>query len=311
MRARLGSFLSFAMAGSLASAAGASSGADSVRAASVLLGEFETVFYSGGSRASPPGRSADVETGPLGVPFADLLGASSSLDKRAPADFAAGEMLVGAKDFEAPSQIGSVGYTFCYVVVLSGRSGLPPIAGYFRAAEAGESGGVSFWHWLARRGPDIAAADLSFYAATVGKSYLVVSNDVGELTRVFGRLGATHEDPPGARGLSFPDGPPRGSYWGYRRIPLEKTGGGGRGPGDFPSGSRALVLSLNKRPDSFTLGLVGPAVRPTPLILSPGLPPLRPSGSGRWQAIVTISSSEGSEERLFVVMGLFGFEIAL
>lgn len=292
-----------------------------LRAASALFGEFETVFHSKADLASGSGPykqllKQDADT--LRVPFADLLGGLDSLGKPASAEILrSGEaVLVGAKDFRPPTGLGSVQSQFCYIIVL-GTQGAPDLRKYFSGFPAGSASGNPVWQWSAPP-QEGHPTPYAFYVAQISGSYVLVSNNLDELQTVASRLISSEKSTPTLTDVRDWKLISQHDYWGYRRYRHSGVvNKDAAGVSDVTPSAEALIFFADPIQKTGVLRLLdadGGSRGKLNAAMSKAkapLPPLRPSGEGAWEAMIPFAGDQETGERMFDVMGLFGFAVYL
>jgi hypothetical protein len=292
------------------------------RAASALFADFESVLYEEPALLSSSGaynHLSGQETGNLRFPFVYLKGALDTVDSRTYADVLANSeaVLVGAKDFRPPSGLGAVRSQRCYVAILKSRSGFD-FRRYFHEPAANSADGMPIWSWTAKLSEfgENDTKSSSIYAAQVGQSYALVSNDLKELQTLAARLSSHDGDSQPLTGVREWSSVSRHEVWGYRRY--RHTGVVDQmaaGMTDVRPGAEALAFFLDSREKAIVLRLFlnPPADERTVALINSRatLPPLKPSGGGVWETTIPLAGNEESSERTFIVVGLFGFPVYL
>lgn len=294
------------------------------RAASALYREFETVLYSKSQLLSDPGRLdhlSKLEASNLRYPFSYLEIALDSLPSQSSTSVLAnsGSVLLGAKDFLSPKGLGPVRSQRCYVVVLAKR-GTPDFRKMFSYSPVAHAAGAPVWNWAAKIG-EFGEGDTrpsSIYGAVIANSYLLVCNNLTELQSLADRLVSSTDE--SARSLSRIrdwDEVSRHDFWCYRRY--RHTGISDRsaaGMDEVTPSAEALIFFLDSdkmgvlqldASDSTTATRINASMAKTNI----SWPPLRPSASAIWTTAITFSGDERSADRIFIVMGLFGFAVYL
>jgi hypothetical protein len=292
---------------------------DETRAAFALSNQFETVFYTDSTLLTGDGPYrglSEQDSNALRVPFAYLQAGLRAIDEGAPAELLrnADAVLVGVKDFRAPSGLGSVRSQFCFVVAGNGRGG--DVKKFFASrTPVATMGNISIWNWSAELGEfgekDRRASLL--FATRIPNSYTVISNSLDEIKTTVSSLQTS--------GLSSIDSKwthewallSQYDVWGYRRY--RHTGVVDReaaGMADVTPGAEALVFVVDVGKKTCTLRLLS-SDENTPAKLSERtlLPRLErlPDEPGVWLTVIRLTGDQESNERMFVVMGLFGFAI--
>jgi hypothetical protein len=292
------------------------------RAASVLFAEFETVFYSkadlvDGSGAYRQLSKQDADT--LRVPFADFVGGLDSLRNSAPSDILSnGEaVLVGAKDFRPPAGLGSVQSNFCYVVVLRGQGG-PDLHKYFSGSPAGSASGNPIWQWSAPP-QEGHPAPYTFYIAQASSSYIIMSNDLRDVQDTASQLISSEKSTPTLAGIRDWVLLRSHNYWGYRhyRHTEDASEAVASGASDVTPSAQDLIFFADPKQRTGTLRLLAADATAAQKLnesmakARAALPPLKPSGIGAWEAAISFTADQQTTDRMFDVMGLFGFAVYL
>jgi hypothetical protein len=294
-------------------------GSEEVRAASVLMAQFETVMFARAQFAvRGPGEkvsSLDPIRGPISYALTSLdsagRDASAALLKASEAAF------VGAKDFRSPSgpppNLGGVRSTLCYVFVLR-KNGTFDAHERLNRAATSDAPADPVWKWQVPH-QEGEPGPVSFYAAQVARAYFVVSNSLGDLQTVAKALAskATGE-PQGIRDWAALQ---QRDAWGYRRYRHGAVKDRlAAGMEDVRPGAEALVLLPNVKSSTLTQRLLGsPGAEATVTnINAHQLPfaPLKSAGAGAWETTFpVIQQDEQTATSLLAVMHLFGFGVYL
>lgn len=153
--------------------------------------------------------------------------------------------------------------------------------------------------------------------AQVPHSYILVSNKLDELQTIAMRLISSQNTPTLAdvrdwRLVSQHD------YWSYRRY--RHTGVVDRmaaGMSDVTPSAEALTFFVDPKQKTGVLRLLASddsaaeKLNAAMTKARAALPPLKPSGTGAWESMVPFAGDQHTGERMFDVMGLFGFAIYL
>lgn len=284
--------------------------------ASALFSEFETVFYVKADLlvgSSDLKGLAEQSANGLRVPFGDLLGALESLGKPVPDEIIgnASAVLVGAKDFRPPAQLGAVRSQLCYVVVLSSdsRFDLEKLASKSLVIS---SAGNSTWKWTVKP-TEGQREGQTFYATQVAHSYLLVSNDANDLATMTLRLvsGQTQTVPK----VRDWDSISQHALWGYRRYQqttVNDRDADAAGLTDVSPSAQALVFFLDSENKSGILRLLATDDSTAEKINAAAkLPLLKKVSSDVWQTTIGLRANETSSEQMVVTMWLFGFGLYL
>lgn len=290
-----------------------------LRAASALFERFETVFYAEGNFLSSGGPYKGLskqDTNALRMPFAFFIGDLAPLGKEISAAILenAKAVLVGARGFRAPVGLGAVRSQFCYLIVL-GRLPELDLRRYFGEATLALADGMPVWKRLAP--PMEGDPEPGFlYAAEVAHSYFSVSNNLEELQIVAKRLTSSDDDARILTEVRQWETVSKQKFWGYRRYRhsgiVDRVAAGME---DVTPSAEALIvlIDVKKRICTLRLLLSPPVAERTPAKMNErgNLPPFRPGGPGIWQTTIPLAGDEDTLERMFVIMGLFGFAVYL
>lgn len=282
--------------------------------ASVLLGNFETVFYARGDMLSDSTATKRLSKGDIEVmrtPFIELREILQSIDGRFSEQvLRSGEsFFVGAKDFRPPAGLGPVYSRRCYVVVLRRESSFS-LTNFFRRPPSTEVSGVAVWAWSAKVnefGEDDPRPS-TLYAAQLSGSYLLFANSIEELRIVADGLTAQENTHALPIGWSFVDGR---IFWGYRKYRHESISEPqAAGTSTIPPTAQVLLLSVDFNTKAATLRLTDPSSDEAAMtaITDPmNLPRFARQDQKDWQARVPLAGDQTSLERLASIMALFGF----
>jgi hypothetical protein len=286
--------------------------------ASALLENFESVFYSSTDLLSGAASSglSEQDRKALSVPFAQLSSGLKAFGVNAEADFmsASDGVLVGAKDFSQPQHIGSVQSRFCYVLILASRSTLD-VRQYFSNPPVAVVKDAPVWSWPIKPSEGHPGPS-SLYVAQVGRSYVVVTNELPEVGRVSDALKSFGESQTVLSNVNQWQYLSSHPLWGYRRYDesVKNNNKVAAGLADIASAAKALMFTVDLAKNVGRLRLETlPSDGRTVSNLSAktSLPPWMPSGDGLWDTNIPLRGDEITLERLFNVMGLFGFGIYL
>lgn len=290
-------------------------------AAAALFEQFETVAYSSANLLSDSRDYYRLPTqvrSPLRLPFYFFLSSLDSLGGKAKTDVlgSADAVLVGAKDFRPPDGLGPVRSQRCYIVVLRRRSAFN-LRKYFRQEPVSTTGGVPTWNWSVKLGEfgELDPRPSSLYAAQIGNSYLLVSNNLKELQVMAGRLSSQNPDGRILGEIRDWQIVSQHEVWGYRRYRhtevVDKTAAG---MAYVTPEAQALIFMFDREKNSFTLRLFCvPGEERTPAnINATGLfGRLKWFSGGVWERTVPLVGDfvdpEETLERLSAVMGMLGF----
>jgi hypothetical protein len=290
-------------------------------AESALFERFETVFFAKSEILYTPEANAQLSAGDAGrlrTPFGYLMRALDSLQDSASAEILASSsaVLVGAKDFRAPTGLGAVHSKLCYIVIL-GKSSDLDTRKYFNKLLTTATAGLNIWNWSAdlREFGEGDSRPSSLFATQISRSYLIVSNDIAELTEIAGQLNSPKNNPKILEAMHGWGSVNQHEFWGYRRYRhngiVDRTAAGMT---EVTPGTEALFFYLDTTQKRAVVGVLGsPNVAATAKNINAtgGLPRLAQRGPGRWESVIPLSGTEKSYDQVFGVMGLFGFAIYL
>lgn len=293
-----------------------------LRASSALFREFETVVYAKASLFPGIGEHKGLSgwaANNLLDPFNYLKAGLRQLGTDMPSEVLRNgdSVFLGAKEFSPPDGLGPVHSRRCYVVVLSGDHDVD-LRRHFRASSVASFAGQPVWTWTANLGElgENNPRASTLYAAQVGRSYVLVSNDLAEIQTVGEYLTSAAAGAEGLSGIRDWEFVRRHDMWAYRRCRFAGVvDTSAVGLGDFTPAALAVAFWIEPGRKSGTLRLftspgdASAAVRFNEKMRQPGalLSPLAPAGPNLWEVSVSIAEGRRSGEELFEVTGLFGF----
>jgi hypothetical protein len=286
---------------------------------SALFDQFETIFYT----------SADLLTASRGYkqlqeqnarflryPFMHLrigieaLGKSTSSEILRNADY----ILVGAKDFMPPggmTGLGAMRSKFCYVIHLHPRSEL--LIDKIGKSPAVASAGEGIWKWSAGVvGDGKSSESLAFYAVQSAHSQILISSSIDELHVLSQRLSPHNRTEPPNTTLDWEELRQQ-DLWGYRHYLHKKNENkAASGTLEIALDTQALMFFVDFKQSTGVLRLFSLSSRTADKINGKGrMPPLKAIRPGTWQMTIPLSENPNTLESMFIVLGLFGFGIAL
>lgn len=290
-----------------------------LHAASVLFGQFETVFYAKADFLSNSGAYEHVaknDAYSLRFPFGLLeeglkfLGPNTSQEILSSSE----AVLVGAKDFLAPSGLGPVRSQRCYVVILKRNEF--DLHKYLRQSPAASVAGAPVWNWSAKLGEfgeEDPSRPSSYYAAQIAGSYLLVSNNLEELQAAAKGLSSSDTSETALSGIRDWELVRQHKVWGYRRYRhsgvIDRTAAGMSIV--TPSvEALAFFVDFDKQVSLMRL-LCADDATVAKINATAKLPPLKSQAKGMWETRIPLTGNEESFDRLFGVMYLFGFGVYL
>jgi hypothetical protein len=287
------------------------------RAASVLFGHFETVFYAKSDvLAGVYDHVAQHDAEVALFPFLELTEALKSLGSNTSKEMLTSSeaVLLGAKDFRPPKGLGGVHSQRCYIVIL-GTHARFDLRAYFHRAPAGSAAGAPVWTWSAKLG-EFGEEDRrpsSFYAAQFANSYLLLSNNPEDLQATAKAITSSENPNKVLAGIRDWEQVSQHKVWGYRCyrhsgvVDREAAGMSSVTPGtkaliflvDF--GNKACVIRLfSSDTNADTAARISSVYK---------LPSMKPQAAGVWETRFPLAGDEESWDRLVTVMDLFGFGV--
>jgi hypothetical protein len=295
--------------------------ADATEVATRILSQrFETIFYASTETLHTSVgslREASNPTWDFGQPFRLLLDAFPKLNEHPPSGILASSfgVLVGARDFLSPSGFGPVRSLRCYVVFLRDKHSFQ-LKEYMKKSPVASAAGTSVWEWTAivgefgerERRPSV------FYGSQIGDSFLIVSNDLNELTTVTEGLIRPHVNEELSK--SSPEWGPllKSDVWAFRRyrhnaVPDPEAAA----LTEVASTAKTLSLTFDGQNRTAVVRLrCAPGDEPFRKKHARDALPLLRVGPGIWEARFTLTPKDPmADERTFFVRALFGFGAAL
>lgn len=284
------------------------------RAVSTLFDQFETVFYTKADLLSSSvgyKRLSQQDANALRVPFANLLQALDPLGKQASSEILGktNAALVGAKDFRAPGgpppNLGGVQSRFCYVLVLGIRS-------TFEINKVAKSGVMSsaegvVWKWSARP-TEGHAQPYTFYATQVGRSYLLVSNNLDDMRAISTAL--SNDTTPSLSALRDWESISQHEVWGYRRYRHTEENKAAAGTSEVTPDTQALAFFADAKQKTGVLRLFSPTAGTADKMNGTGIvSPFKAAGNGVWETKIPLTGDQKTSEQMFAAMSWFGFGV--
>lgn len=288
--------------------------ADQQGAASVMLDQFETVFYANGDLLSGSDGYKGLsqqDANELRAPFIYLLQGLDVLGKPVSNEIlgSTDAALVGTKDFRPPggrTGLGDVQSRFCYVIVL--RRGNTFDLGKVASKSAAVSpAGASIWKWSAA-GTEGHPELHPFYAAQVAHSYVLISNNLDDLHQVSATL-SSNDHALNLSGIRDWGSISQHEVWGYRTYRhSEGENKDAAGTVDVTPDAQALAFFFDAKQKAGVLRLFSPTAGTADKMNGANLlPPFKATGSGAWETTIPLTGDEKSSDQMFVVMSWFGF----
>ncbi len=290
-----------------------------LRAASVLFGQFETVFYAKADLLSNSGAYEHVakhDADIIRFPFFILQKGFNSLgdDNLNEILNSSEAVLVGAKDFRPPSGLGPVRSQRCYVFILK-RNDFD-LHKHFPQAPATSVAGVPAWNWSAKLGEfgeEDPSRPSSFYAAQIAGSFLVVSNNLEDLQATAKGLISAEKPETILAGIRDWELIRRQKIWGYRRY--QHNGVVDRNAAGMwliTPGAEALMffVDFDKKIGVMRLTSSDPNEDVAAKINATAkLPSFKAQARGVWETTFPLTGDESSFDRLVYIMSYFGFGV--
>jgi len=288
------------------------------RAVAAIFSQYETVFFYTNTDLSSAFSSfkglSRQTAGSLIIPFGDLISGLDSLDTHVSADMLAKSkaVLMGGKGFIPPEGVGGTEVSrFCYIVQF-GRWGRPDFQKYAAKAQKSSAAGELVWSWQVQA-PGPRGQNVTDFAAQVGDSYFVLSNDLGELEVIAKKLASWDDASKTLSGIHDWAVLSQHEYWGYGR-PNGPAMKGAVGLDDLFPGADALTFYCDVKQKTGVLRLFGAKGEDGATPRTTGragmylsLLTFKASGAAVWEAAFPLSG-EKAWERVFSVVGLLGFE---
>jgi hypothetical protein len=301
-----------------------SQGTLELRASSALVGEYETIFYSKSRLLAPDAATylhiSDTESSHLTYPFAYMQGALDNFGSGANSSMIANSVavLVGAKNFHAPAGLGSVRSQRCYVVILKRKSTFD-LRKYITSAPVASAAGVPVFSWGAKLGEygEDDPKSSTLYASQLGQSYVLISNDLQGLEKIAERLGSVNKGVQSASEIPEWGTLSQHGVWAYRKCryieiidPPDAAG-----MTDVTSSADSLVFYFNSDNRTGVLQLIASdkstaeRFNARNTLTRETWPPLKQLSAREWETTIPLSGDDASADRIFVVVGLFGFPV--
>jgi hypothetical protein len=172
------------------------------------------------------------------------------------------------------------------------------------------SAGAATWKW-ATEPTEGQREGQTFYATQVAHSYLLVSNDTGDLEMTVTKLASS--DAQMVRELRDWENISQHAVWGYRRYrQAEANHKDAAGLTDVTPTAQALIFYFDSEKKSGVLRLLATDDSTAEKMNAAAkLPALKPISSDLWQTSIPLSSNETSSEQMVAAMWLFGFGLYL
>jgi hypothetical protein len=287
-------------------------------AASVLFKQFETVAYTRTDFLPSLDKDDPNENDGLSdmrFPFLGLLGGLKSLGPNTIRDFkkSYSAVLVGAKDFVGPSGLGMVSSRMCYIGILRG-SEQPVIESDFRQTAKESIDGRQVWT-MSMPPYEGHPQQTEFYAAQIGSSYFVLTNDRQVFLEATRSLTSAESSTPQSITVSGWETFSTHKYWAYRLfrrsgvINLDAAGMKYLTPDVI---SLSFFADVDKGESFIQVLSSDTSMKTIPRILpESALNPPQPQGAGIWQTAIPLSNVDTGTYPLFRVFYCFGFGLAL
>jgi hypothetical protein len=286
-------------------------------AAAALFQDSETVFRTASNLLSDSANGGGEAF--VTEPFNYLTAGLGAIQGRARADITENSeaVLLGAKDFQPPLGLGRVRSTWCYIVVLRSGNSLD-LSKYFEKVEAAQAAaGAPVWHWSAKLqefGEDDPRLS-SLFAAEIGQSYVLVSNNLQELLIISRHLASADGDESVLAEIRDWNDVKQHELWGYRKYRADSLAGFSRiiGTAGVTSAAKALIVFVDLKKHMCVLRLRSSRGEdPTPKNISAtySIPPLKSIGPGLWEAAFPLSEA-GQLGTANSVLWLFGWGVVV
>jgi hypothetical protein len=307
---------------------------DEPRAVAALFSQYETVFYTNTDLSSAfssfKGLSRQT-AGAFSIPFGDLIYGLDLLDPHASADMLAKSeaVLMGGKGFIPAEGEGAAQVShFCYIVNF-GTKGRPNFRKYAAKAHEASMTGEPVWSWQVHS-PDPRGQNVTYYAAQIGDSYLLVSNDLGELQAIAKKLTSSDDASTTLSGIRDWEILSQHEYWGYRRVRHDGVVEKDATRLEFSMlGAETAIMFADIKGKTATVRVLGVYANEVVemmkqrdqqqreamkrLGMRPFAPPykFKATDARTLEETFSLSSGEQSEGEIINSMGLFGFEMLI
>lgn len=287
------------------------------QAASVLFGQFETVFYAKAeflSNSGTPNRWGKASEDYLVAPFNELMEGIKHVGSDDSSEILRNSeaILVGAKEFRPPAGFGAVQSRRCYIVIP--KDGNYDLRKYFRHATDESSGGLQVWKWSAQfgeYGEDDPKRSSTFYASQIASSYLVIANNRDDLQETVSRLAAANDSKAMLARVPDWDTVSEHKFWGYRRLGDSRVlNTEAEGMSLLTINAKTIILFVDSDDKQCVILIVSSDMGRNSALTEKAasiLPPFKHLGGGLWEAMLPFAENEEGHDRLFVVLNLFGF----
>ena len=290
--------------------------ANETAATSVLLEHFETVFHTVPSllEDASPDEAIGFAREPFGYFVSGLDHRSHQLRSELLRN--SESILLGTKDYLPPDGLGRVVSTRCYIAVLTDGSRIS-VSHYLGKPNQQTPSGLPVWNWTVDLGEfgDRTTHLSSLYAAQIGNTYFVVSNNLDELQSASQEMGSSSEHAALPQIREW-DSVKQHEFWGYRKLTSSES----RPPATIFNGlkgiqpeAEALILYVDFEHKSGLLRVLSSnpddqSAHNLSTIWK--MPPPKSIGRGKWDISFTLTGSGTFPESSFQVLWLFGLGVA-
>src|SRR5574340_1612831 len=282
-------------------------------ALSALFTQFETVCLSDATRLSDlhPERASASPLRVLRVPFAELLGELGIMGDNVVSDLIgkADNVIVGARNFQQPANLGSVQSDFCYILVYR-KGSAPELGSRLHAAAIGSEHGFVILSWLSKP-TESRRIPVPLYATQVGPGYILVSNTRSGLQKTSDMLASASNTSSltSIRDWGFIS---RHRFWAYRRFQQTVDVDHRMAASDVPLGADALAFVLDKAENDALVRLYASGRSIAEAVDARGsLPSFQLVADGIWQSVISLAPTEKAKDAILTVMGMLGFGVYL
>ena len=215
---------------------------------------------------------------------------------------------LGAHDFKPPEGLGMFTSRDCYIGVASGNL-RPDVTKVFNSVKTEFISGTAVWAWSIPPSEGYPR-EMNFYAAQIGSSYLLLTNDqqmFKDTASLLLSASAAPDEIPGWETFSTHN------YWVYRSLNGIKTAKLAD-PKGITSDARVLTFfaNIDKKRATVQVHVEAKAADTMPN----GLPASKwiqyhRAGPGTWEATIPLVQEPSAISALYQIFGYFGFGVVL
>lgn len=292
------------------------SATEKTHAVAALFKSSETIFQTKSSLLSEA--SADKGNSFVWQPFGYLSKSLEALGSQLSVTILSESenIMVGLNDFSPPNGLGSIRAKRCYIIVLRKGSTFE-FSEYVKKKQA-VLVADSVWNWSANL-EEFGDADprpSTIYAESIAHSYVLISNDRGELAKVSADLTSRGDDMEDVAGIPEWENIKRLDFWGYRKYRHERPPNPGVarliGLDKVTPRAESLLLhvDLEKQLGYLRLHCSNSSDDTVSKVNATGrMPPLKPAGEDSWETDFPLGETGMFPESAIWVWWLFGMGV--